>query len=138
VLHTVTLELPEEMHHLYQRGAIAARKRLETFMVEWLGEAAPPLVDEPSTEVDDELVALEQADNQKLWQVAQSRLPRAKQNLYHTLLEKNSEGLLANDEVALLHELGEEARRLTLKKAHAYMLLKWRGQEIPTPTTIIE
>lgn len=138
VLHTVTLDLPEEMHHLYQRGALAARKRLETFMIERLGETAPPLADEPYTQIDDELVALEQADNQTLRQVAQSRLPRAKQKLYDALLEKNSQGLLTDDEATLLHELGEEARQLTLKKAHAYMLLKWRGQAIPSPTIIVE
>lgn len=111
---------------------------METFILERLGEAAIPLADEGSSAIDDELVALEQADNQTLWQVAKSRLPRAKQNLYDALLEKNSEHMLASDEAALLHELGEEARQLTLKKAHAYMLLKWRGQTIPSPTTIIE
>jgi len=32
-----------------------------------------------------------------------------------------------------LHAPGEEARRLTLKKAYAYMLLKWRGHDVPSP-----
>ena len=48
------------------------------------------------------------------------------------LLDKNSENTLTSNETQMLHKLGEEARRLTLKKAHAYMLLKWRGHAVPT------
>jgi hypothetical protein len=56
--------------------------------------------------------------------------------VYDDLLDKNSQGVLTDDEAALLHELGEEARQITLKRAHAYMLLKWRGHTIPNPNTL--
>ncbi len=49
---SVTLELPDEMLFRYQHGAVAARKNLETFMVERLGKVAPPLVDEPYAPID--------------------------------------------------------------------------------------
>jgi hypothetical protein len=49
------------------------------------------------------------------------------------LLYKNGQEIITAREKEKLHALGEEARRLTLKKAHAYMLLKWRGHAIPSP-----
>ena len=42
----------------------------------------------------------------------------------------------SNVPILMLTALGEEARRLTLKKAHAYMLLKWRGHAIPSLETL--
>jgi hypothetical protein len=59
-------------------------------------------------------------------------LSPAKQRLYSRLLHKNSQGTITAREKETLYALGEEARRLTLKKAHAYMLLKWRGHRIPS------
>jgi hypothetical protein len=46
------------------------------------------------------------------------------------LLTKNSRGTITDREKETLHALGEQARLLTLKTAHAYMLLKWRGHRI--------
>jgi hypothetical protein len=64
-------------------------------------------------------------------------LPPAHQRLYSRLLQKNSQGAITVPEKKKLHALGEEARRLTLKKAHAYMLLKWRGHYIPSPEELL-
>ena len=41
-------------------------------------------------------------------------------------------GTSSSCESKRLAMLGEEARRLTLKKAHGYRLLKWRGVPIPS------
>lgn len=133
---TVTLELPEEMLLRYQQGAAAARKSLERFIVDRLGEAIPPLVNEEYTSIDDELATLEKLDDQALWAMVQSHISSNKQEQYDALLEQNSQGVLTESETVTLHALGEEARRLTLKKAHAYMLLKWRGHAIPALDTI--
>lgn len=133
---SVTLELPEEMLLRYQQGAAAARKSLEKFIVDRLSEAIPPLVDEGHTSIDEELATLESLDDQALWAIAQSHLPSYQQERYDALLTQNSQGALTDSETVTLHALGEEARRLTQKKAHAYMLLKWRGHTIPTLDTI--
>ena len=66
------------------------------------------------------------------WQVAASRWPADRQRLYSRLLDKNAAGTISPRERERLTALGEEARRLTLKKAHAYLLLKWRGGAIPS------
>ena len=40
---TISLQLPDETLQRYRRGAHAARKLLEDFLVERLSEALPPL-----------------------------------------------------------------------------------------------
>jgi len=39
-------------------------------------------------------------------------------------------------EKSTLQALGDEARLLTLKKAHASLVLRWRGHRIPTPEAL--
>jgi hypothetical protein len=129
----VTLHLSDETLQRYQRGASAARKRLEEFLVERLLEAVPPLTDNLPSPLQEELKTLEHLDDNALWQVAHGQLPPARQRLYSHLLAKQSQGIITVQEKETLQSLGEQARLLTLKAAHAYMVLKWRGHRIPSP-----
>lgn len=129
---TITLQLPGETLQRYRRGATVARKSLEEFLTERLVEAIPPLADDLPSPLHEELQVLENLDDKALRKVARSQLSPARQRLYSRLLHKNSQGTITAREKEKLHALGEEARRLTLKKAHAYMLLKWRGCPIPS------
>ena len=52
---------------------------------------------------------------------------RGRKRLHRRLLDKNAAGTITACEREKLAFLGEEARQLTLKKAHPYLLLKWRG-----------
>jgi hypothetical protein len=133
VTQTVTLQLPGETLQRYQQGAAIAHKALEEFLAERLTEAVPPLADDLPSPWHEELKVLEGLDDDSLWQVAQSQLPPANQRLYSDLLHKNSQGTITAREKKELHTLGKQARRLTLKKAHAYMLLKWRGHDVSLP-----
>jgi hypothetical protein len=71
---TVTLHLPDAMLQHCQRGATAARKLLEEFLVDRLMEALPPSADAVRPPVREELRALESLDDEALWQMAQSQL----------------------------------------------------------------
>lgn len=130
---TVTIQVPDEVLQRYRRGAMAARKLLEDFLVERLMEGAPPLADDLPSPLQEELKALERLDDDALWQVARRQLPPASQRLYSRLLTRQSQGTITAREKETLYTLGEEARLLTLKAAHAYMLLKWRGHRVPSP-----
>jgi hypothetical protein len=110
-----------------------ARKRLEEFLVERLLEAVLPLADDLPSPLQEELQMLEHLDDDALWQVARCQLPPTHQRLYSRLLTKNNQGTLTVQEQEKLHALGEQARILTLKAAHAYLVLKWRGHRIPAP-----
>lgn len=129
---TITIELPEEILRRYRRGASAARQDLEHFVVERLNESAPPLADDLPSPLREELRAMEDKANKTLLKIAQSRFPIAQQRLYSRLLRAHGQGIITPREQAKLHELGEQARSLTLRKAHAYLLLKWRGHSVPS------
>ena len=130
---TVTLHLSDETLQRYRQGAIAARKPLEEFLVERLSEALPPLADDLPSPLHEALQVLETLNDDALWRIARSQVPPARQRLYSRLLSKNTQGVITAQEKEVLHTLGEEARLLTLKKAHACMLLRWRGHSLPSP-----
>ena len=133
---TVTLHLPDETLQRYQQGASAARKGLEVFLIERLLEAVPPLAADLPSPLCEALRHLEELDDDALWKVVRSQLPPARQRLYSRLLTKQSQGTITAREQATLHTLGEEGRLLTLQKAHAAMLLRWRGHSLPSPEAL--
>jgi hypothetical protein len=137
MVQTVTLQLTDEMLRRFHRGATIAHKPLEQFITERLLESVPPPVDELSPQLRAELEVLEALDTAELWRVAQMQLSPHQQKAYDRLLDKNSQGALKAEEQVELRRLGDEARNLTLKKAHAFLLLRWRGQN-PSPPLLLE
>lgn len=132
MIQSITVRLPEETLERFRHGAGAARKPLEEFLVDRLVETVPPAVEDLSSALRDELRSLERLDDRTLRRLAQSRLPAERQRRYSRLLAKNARGTLTAGEQSQLKVLGDEARSLTLKKAHAYLVLKWRGHAIPS------
>lgn len=129
---TITLELPEETLERYRRGAALASKGLEEFLTDRIVTTAPPFLDDLSPSTREEMRALMELSDEELWDVARAKLPPARQRVYTRLLNKNSEGTITEREREKMHAIGDEARRLTLRKARAYVLLRWRGFRIPT------
>jgi hypothetical protein len=132
-MQTLTLQLPDDTLQRYQRGAMAARKRLEDFITDRLVETTLPLNIALPTPVEAKLKAMEALADESLWEIAKRRLPPPQQRRYNRLLTKNVQGTITETEKKLLQTLGDEARLLTLEKAHAFMLLKWRGYTLPSP-----
>jgi len=134
---TISLELPDTTLERYRHGAAAAGKALEVFLVDRLEEVAPPATDDLPASVREELAALEALDDDALFEVARTELPEDQQRLYRDLMERNGQGTATSEETETLHALGEEARRLTLRKSHAYLLLKWRGHPLPSRADLL-
>lgn len=136
MMQTVTVQLPAETVRRYQRGAAAAHKPVEEFIAERLEEAAPPASDHLSADLQAELAQLENLDDDALWATAQKQLSPEQERLYTRLRTKNSRGTLSPAEQVTLTAIGDEARRLTLLKSHAFMLLQWRGHPLPPPDSL--
>lgn len=130
---TVVIELPDETVVRYRQGAAAARKPLEEFLVDRLKEAAPPYVTTTTQKFDKELDNLNRLNDAELWAIARERLANDEQEQYDELLEKNQIVQLSSQEKAAMERLGNRARRFTLHKAHALMILQWRGYALPAP-----
>lgn len=133
----IVLRLPDETAHRYRRGAEIAHKRLDEFLVERLQDVAPLLSEDAPSPFREELRALERLGDKALCRVARSRLQPAQQRLYSRLLRRNSAGTLGPQEQGKLRSLGEMARLMTLRKAHAFMMLRWRGHRIPSPSELL-
>jgi hypothetical protein len=93
--------------------------------------AALPPDDTLPQGIEQELRVLESLSDDVLWAVARSKMAIPKQRRWKRLLDKNRQGTLTESERQDLEQLLAEGDRLTLSKAHAYLLLKERGHRIP-------
>lgn len=131
-LQTVTLHLPEAVYRRLQRAAETTQQSLEDVVLQTITGNLPPAVDDVPAKLQDELIALQTLPEDGLWAVAHSVMDPVQQRRYEHLLRKNSRGTLTQHEREELEHLGQEADHLTLRKAYAYALLRWRGYPLPT------
>ena len=69
----------------------------------------------------------------QLQKIAKSKLPAHQQRKLDRLLEKNSEGTITVNELAVLDAVQLEANSLMLRKAKALALLHRMGFPLPLP-----
>ena len=129
--YTETVRLPEDIYHRLEQSAQVANKPVEEVILQSVKAGMPPSVNHLPSQYREECLALQRLSDKRLRQVAESTLPEGRQRRYAHLLRKNQAGDLTRQEREQLNRLGIEARRLTLRKAYAYALLKWRGERIP-------
>ena len=127
---TVTLELEEPMYRAARRVAEVTGQPLEDVLRGSIAHALPPLDVVPADEATD-LAALALLDDGALWRAARSELEAAQQAEMKDLLSRQSDGELNEPGFVRLHELLETYGRLTVRKAHAYLLLARRGYRVP-------
>lgn len=127
----VTLDLPDTIYLPAQRMAEATRRPLADVLVGAL-KASLPSLEGLSAELVAELIELEKLSDDALWQVMLSSVPADQQRRLSRLLRKNKAGQLSETERADLAALQAEADRVMLRKARAAVLLRFRGQRLPT------
>ena len=132
---SITLEIPPSVYRLAQKTAKINSRPVEQVLVDVLS-AASPVSDDLPPETQAELDDLADLSDAELWKIARNTFPTSKLHEYDRLLEKNSAGTLSPKESEHLKELRQESDRLTLQKAHAYALLKWRGETLPSLSEI--
>lgn len=129
---TVTIHLPERLWHQFQEAAKEDDLSLENMLLQAIQGNRPPSLATVPDRIRPELRALKTLGDTELWQIAESRVALETQDRLEWLLAKNQAGTLTETEKQELDQLSEEAERLTVKKAFAYTLLRWRGYPIPT------
>lgn len=128
---TVTLRLPEELHHRLAAAAVATRRSLEEILLHALRIGSPPAWDDAPPEHQAELAAMDRLDDEALWKLARGRRSEAEMVRYDELLEQSAAGALGDAGRSELDMLRREADRFMLIKAHAAVLLRWRGHDVP-------
>lgn len=128
---TITLQLPEEIHHRLERVAQATHQALEDVVFQTIQGNLPPSVDDAPADLRDELAALQDAGDEALWAIAREPLPKEQWRRHQQLLRKNGSRGLKDAEREELSHLRSLTDRLVLRRSYALALLKWRGHTLP-------
>jgi hypothetical protein len=115
-VHTVTLELPDDVYQRAQHVAQATRRSLEEVVCEWIRPPVQVTLPELTRLSDDELL-----------QAARETLPPEHAHRLQELLAAQRQRSLSADEQREAVVLVEQEDFVTLRKARALFLLKQRG-----------
>ncbi len=127
-----TVQIPEPLYRRLARLAELTQHPLEEVVTRALESSVPPLPDSLPEPMRADLLALERLGDDELLTIARSVVNAERHEQHTQLLEKNRAGSLAESERAQLTQFRIEADQLMLRKAYAYILLKWRGHRLPT------
>ncbi|MFZ2358785.1 MAG: hypothetical protein WA040_05535 [Anaerolineae bacterium] len=128
---SVTLQLPEPVFSYLSQVAIAPKRPLEQVVRQSVEVNLPPSVATVPAEMRDELLAMQAMSVEQLSRIAAQQIAPSDQAHHLELLEKNSVGDLTRVEQEELEELRLAADRLTVRKAYAWSVLRWRGVATP-------
>ena len=132
-VHPVVVELPEGIFERVERTAKGLKQPVQQALVKIVEAGLPSLAKVPP-EYQSELEALEAMSDEELWEIAGSEMPAAQQRQLDHLVQKNQAEGLSEAEQQSLDQLHAEANRLMLRKSYVYVLLKWRGHQVPRLT----
>jgi len=129
----ITLQLPDRLYQRLASTAQATQQPLEEVIIHALEVGSPPDWDDVPEEFQADLAALDRLDDAALWTIARSHQPSTEMTRYDVLLDLNQEGRLSDFEKLELTQLRQAADTFMLRKAHAAVLLRWRGHMVPNP-----
>lgn len=131
---TFSLDIPQQLYEKIKRFAAVTHQPIDKLMLQTLGNI--PVIPENLPEsVTEQLVAMEELDDDMLWEIADLTYGAEQQKSYSALLHKQSAEILSEDEQQEIEQHLETVQIMTLKKAYAYALLKWRGHVLPSIPT---
>ncbi len=133
---TIAVEIP---HTLYQRLlhlAEVTRRPISNLVVQAIDQNVPPLMDKLPSAMQNELAGLESLPDDRLWEVARSRVSADQQSRYAELMDKERTDGLSGSENTEFENLYHSFDVHMLRKAFAASLLRWRGYALPSPANL--
>lgn len=128
----LTIQLPVMSARRLRRVAEIAKRPVDEVIAETLRANLPPLLEDVPEAFRQDLATLETLSTPELAQQMQTTFDSERLTRYDALLAANAAGTLSDTERQELAMLRTEADQLMFRKAYAALLLKWRGQRIPT------
>lgn len=129
--HTITLDLPDALYARIERQAHSTRQPVETLLLNMLQTTLPP-IDELRPDLMTPLQDLELLESDELRLILLETVPDAVHREIETLLDKNRAGDLRGAERSRLDALQHQADVVMLRKARAAVLMRFRGERLPT------
>ncbi len=122
----ITLTLPEDISARVRQIAETTFQPVEKIVLDHLKSLSiqlPPLPPDDQAELD----ALHHLSDDALWTIVREQVPEDAQARAHTLMDRNSRGIITDAEADELEKLVQRADRVMLRKAEAAAILKERG-----------
>jgi hypothetical protein len=132
----VTIHLPDTLRARLERLASLTGQPLEGLIVRTLSASLPPLPDDLPPESREALRALETLDDHALEAQTRAMLSRREVARVTELRERQRDGTITSSERVELDNLLRAADLITLRKAYAAVLLKWRGHPLPPSASV--
>lgn len=133
---TLTVHLPAAAMERLRRVSQIARRPIDTLVADTLEANLPPLLESVPAIHHAQLAALESLSSTELRTHLLAQLDSDTIDRYDLLLERNSAGVLDLQENVELDELREKADLLMYRKAYAALILKWRGEYVPSSAAL--
>lgn len=131
--HTITLTLPDNLYNSLKRLTRSNGKSVESTVMSALSTSLPSLDGLPADWIA-ELEHLETLPNNALRLILQEKLLSQQQARLDELLDQEQTSLLTQQATAELDSLIAQGEKITLRKARAAVLLRFRGHRLPTLT----
>jgi hypothetical protein len=128
----VTIELPELILQRLTQLAEATHQSVEVLISQSVLSNLPPSTEIAPPELQPEFLRMQTLSVESLRPIAQAQVDPIQFELHTELLQKNEAGNLTPEEREELTNLRVTAEQLMMRKAHAWSLLRWRGQRIPS------
>lgn len=119
----IILTIPEDISARARQIAETRDQSAEQVLIDYLKTLPSSLPPDIQAELD----ALRHLSDDALWTIAREYMPDDVQARANELLDRNSRGLITDDEHRELEILVERADRLMLRKAEATSLLRQRN-----------
>lgn len=134
-LHSVTVQLPDEVYHQIKKAAERSKRPLQTLLTEAITASIPSLDDPASIhQLRDSFAQMVYLNDAALWQAARATLtPVTKQRLAD-LHDKQQREPLTPAELEEADSLETLYRETILVRAQAAFLLKQRQYNVADPT----
>lgn len=122
----ITINLREPKLLQLEQAAIRLNKPTSELLSDMVLATLPHIDDVPD-EMKVELLQMTWSDTPRLWRIAESQMDFNEQQRMQLLVQQKMVDGLTESEEDELEELQRQYGRVTLRKAHAYMLLSLRG-----------
>jgi hypothetical protein len=134
--HSITIELPEHIFQQLTQLAETIKRPLAEIVAQSVVSNLPPTIERTAPELQPELLRIQQPSDTELLSIAQTAVFPEQQHHHEQLLAKNAALNLSDIEQQELIELRSNLDRLTLYKAYAWALFRWRGHRLPALSEI--
>lgn len=128
----MTIHLPAESVRRLLRVAEIARRPVDDVIAQLVDSGLPPLLEAVPDALRETLARMESLSSAALRERLLARAGAAESERYEELLEANADGSIDEAGRNTLRECRARADQLMFEKAYAAVLLKWRGEHVPS------